>query len=127
MRVMNQGDALFPPSTTEYGGRNAIQSLVTGAGAATASLWSQTKPPEGKVFVTFEALTTDCYFLLKTSGAAAVTTSTGLVLKVGQPQRFLVDPNVHKLIDAIATGAGVVKWYVSSPVVEVSAGKAYGT
>lgn len=128
-RVASHGDAVLPPSSSaEFQGRNEIKTLTTGAAAATASLLSMTKPPEGPCFVTFETLTTDCYIRLVTSGAAGTTTANGLILKVGTPARFYIDPNVHKQVDAIApAGAGTLKWYVSSPVLGISAGKAYQT
>jgi hypothetical protein len=106
----------LPPKAS---GKNAMQSAVTGVAAATAAVFtslSDANQPKGKCWVTFESLTTDTYVMFKASGAAAVTTATGTLIAAGTKESFWLCQATDILVDHIApSGAGRLKWYVSSP------------
>ena len=107
---------ILPPKGS---GQNAVQSVVTGAAAVRTSLWSMSPAPTGKCMVTFECNTTDAYIHVQSdTGAANVTATTGMVVKAGQPGvTYWLDASVDLYVDHIAPGgAGVLKWYVASPV-----------
>lgn len=100
-------------------GQNVLDSAVTGAAAAASNLWGNISNPRGKCMVTFEALTTDAFIRLRADNAASTTNANGLVVKVGTPVTFWVNPAVDLYVDHIAPGgAGRLKWYISSPVFE---------
>lgn len=124
---VDTGFKVFPPGDNSvYGGRTEVVSVATGAAAVATSLWTMTKPPEGPVKVIVEATTVDAYVRFKTTGAAGTTTSNGMVIPAGTAIMFWLDPSVHKLVDHITAGsAGLLKWYVCSPV--LGAGKAYAS
>lgn len=105
---------ILPPRQS---GQNVVQSVVTGAAAVKTSLWSMTPAPTGKVMVTFEALTTDCWIRVRgDAGAAGTTSSNGMIIKAAQPGvTYWLDVATDIYVDHIATGAGVLKWYVASP------------
>ncbi len=113
---------VLPPRST---GQQAVQSVATGAAAVKTSIWSMSPAPEGKVMLTFEAGTTDCYIRLRgDAGAAGTTAANGMIVKAGQPGvTYWVDSLVDLFVDHLATGAGTLKWYVASPVYD---GRSFG-
>jgi hypothetical protein len=106
---------VLPPKAS---GKQQVISAVSGATAAEADLWTMSPPPQGgKVYVMFEAVTTDCY--IRINGASvtpSITTSNGILIKAGWPGvSFWLNQSTDKYVEFIATGAGVLKWYVASP------------
>ncbi len=100
---------------------NAVQSVATGAAAGTALFTSlaDAERPHGKVFVCFEATGNDCYVRFGPATSSATTAANGLIIVAGQPGRvFYLVPGKHEFVDAYATGAGVLKWQVCSPIGE---------
>ena len=120
---MSQSHELFFNITPPYNvalADNAVQSVATGAAAGTAVFTSLANgAPKGKVFVCFEAVTTDCYVRFGPATSAATTASNGLIIKSGQPGRvFYMDTTKHAFVDAFASAAGTLKWQVCSPIGE---------
>lgn len=75
--------------------------------------------PKTKCWVTFEAITEDVYVRIGAAATAGTTTSNGLLIPTGTAVAFYLTPSVHTNVDAYAPGgAGVLKWYVSSPPCE---------
>lgn len=113
--------ANLPPRES---GDQIVQSDTTGAGAASADLWgsyTDSLPPKGKVWLAVEAVTTDVYIRFTSTATTATTTANGLLIKAGEPAvKFFVQPNtLDAYIDHIApAGAGLIKWYVCSNIVE---------
>lgn len=105
-------DYIFPPLLT---GTHAVQRVVTGAAAVRAAI---SGPTTAKCMVTFFALTSDAYVAFKVGTAAAtVTAATGYLIPAGAERTFLIDPAIANDVEAIApAGAGVLQWYVSSPL-----------
>lgn len=90
------------------------QASVT-AGAAEAAL----DLPKGKYYVTFQAISADVYVAFKSgTSVASVTTTTGWRIPAGTEKNFVVESNVYDYFEHIGSGAGTVKWYVSSTVRE---------
>ncbi len=111
MNTVNDIHQNRPARNASTDPEDAVQSDTTGAAAASGDLWAgYTAPPEGKCWLEFEAVATNCHFRLCRTATTATTTSTGTCLVVGVPRRFYVDPKKDLFIDHIATGAGVVKW-----------------
>lgn len=94
-----------------------VHQMSTSSTAARAALATLTK---AKAYVTFCAVTTDCFVAFKLGTAAAsVTTTTGYLIPAGQERSWWIDPAVFNDIEAItASAAGTLKWYVSSPLYE---------
>lgn len=98
-------------------------SVGSGAGAGGASGTINFTPgiivPKTKCWVTFEAITEDVYVRIGAAASAGTTTSNGLLIPAGTAVAFYLTPSVHTNVDAYAPGgAGVLKWYVSSPPCE---------
>lgn len=114
----------LPPTVAADDPEHQVLSDVTGAGAASfdwyAQLVAADAEPDGKVFVTVEAVTTDAFIRFSETASTGTTASNGLLIKAGSPgTKFYVKPWVHQYIDHIApAGAGVLKLYVSSPIGE---------
>ncbi len=108
---------IVPPSNVA--GPNQVQTMTTGAaaGQATFTGLAAANRPIGKVFVCFEAVTTDCYVRFGPATSSATTTANGLLIKADQPGRvFYLDPVNQAFIDAYAPGgAGKLNWQVCSP------------
>jgi hypothetical protein len=117
-----------PPRNAATDPEDAILSFVTSAVAVSANLWasytshdSLVGPPKGKVWLEVEALGNDCYIRFSRTASTGTTSSNGLLLKVGFPRFFYIDPNFRdKFLDVLATGAGVLKYRVVSSVNERS-------
>jgi hypothetical protein len=93
--------------------------LSLGTAVGTVDYATPAERPKTKVWVTFEAVTNDAYIRVGESAAAGTTVDNGYYLKVGTPTRFYLTPSKHTTVDAYApAGAGVLKWYVSSPPCE---------
>lgn len=117
---MNQTDRFFqiiPP--TASGEHKVISEAVD----TTAEEWDWVTDlgadaPKGTVFVNLEAVDADCYvYFHSATGAAAVTSATGLLIKADQPGRpFWVDPTIHRYIYVVATAAGTLKLQVASKI-----------
>jgi hypothetical protein len=78
-------------------------------------------PPKGKVWLEVEAWGNDCYIRFSRTASTGTTATNGLLLKVGLPRSFYVDPNFRdKFMDVLATGVGILKYRVASSVNERS-------
>lgn len=122
----------LPPTDSATDPKTVVQSAVTGLAAANVDLWgglAEADRPPGKVYVTFDALTQDCYVRFKSTNSAAGTTSAnGQLIKAGAAPHitYYLDPSKHVYMDVIAPGgAGTVKWQVVSHPQETF--KAFGT
>lgn len=117
-------DAFFfihPPTVSSDDGEHQVLSTATNTSAANYDWVTAlgTSVPRGSCFLLLEASTRDVYVRFKPTTAAAGTTVTnGILIKADQPGRvFHVNPNRHKVIDAIAVGgAGTLQVQVCSPV-----------
>lgn len=90
-----------------------------GAGGASGTVNFTNSRPEGKCWVTFEAVTEDCYIRIGPASSAATTTSNGVLVPAGGTVSFYLTPYRDTYVDAYAPGgAGVLKWWVSSPIAE---------
>lgn len=90
-----------------------------GAGGASGTVNFADARPDGKCWVTFEALTYDCYIRIGPATSSATTTANGLVIPSGQTVSLYLNPEKDLYVDAYAPGGtGKLKWYVSSPVCE---------
>jgi hypothetical protein len=108
-------DDFQPPALSSSSDFKVHQASVTAA-AAEADL----DLPRGVYYVTFAALSADVYVAFKpivTSGAA-VTTTTGWKIPAGEERSFVIHYNVYRAVEHIGSGAGTLKWYVSSSVRE---------
>ncbi len=109
---------VLPPTAASTA--NVFQSAVTGNSAAATAIFTglSSLAPEGKVYVYFEARTTDAYIRTNSSDSSpAVTSNLGILVKADQPGISLwLDPDTDVYVEHIApSGAGVLKWYVASP------------
>lgn len=117
---------IHPPTDDATTDGHQVMQTDTNAGAAkNSNLWSALQTagfrPEGKTFVTFEALTADMFVRFKrTASAAATTSSNGLRIAAGTQKVFWLDPTKHLFVDTLGSAAGSIKWYVSSPPMELS-------
>lgn len=111
----------LPPTKSGDDAEHQVLNTATSGSAAdydwVAALGASA--PKGKCFIAIEAVTQDLYVRLGPSATTATTTSTGLLIKAGQPPvKFYVNPAKHNHIDHIAAGAGVMKVQVCSPIGE---------
>ncbi len=110
---------IVPPSNVN--GPNQVQESATGAAASVAVFTGLAAGdrPVGRVFVTFEALTADCYVRFGSTTTTATSADNGLIIKAGDAGRvFQLDPDKHAKMDVYAASAGKIKWQVCSPPVE---------
>lgn len=116
---MNLADRFFQILPPTVGGEHGVISTSTSAAAANWNWITAlgSNAPKGTVFLILEALSQDVYVTFKpTATTAATTTSTGLLVKAGQPGRpWLVGPDLP-VIDHIAAGAGTLKLQVASKI-----------
>lgn len=111
---------ILPPSKAADDPEHQVVSAVTGAAAASFD-WVTAlgaSAPKGKVFLTVEALAQPVYVRFGPTSTTATTTTNGRGIAVGTAVSFQVDPVKHRYIDHIAAGAGNVKVYVSSPMMD---------
>ncbi len=92
--------------------------LSLGTAVGTIDYETPAEKPKTKVWVTFEAVANDCYIRIGEVASAGTTALNGYFLAIGIPTRFYLTPSKHVQVDAYATGAGALKWYVSSPPCE---------
>lgn len=122
---------LAQPSNSRSG-TYIVQATPT---STTASLFDWVSPlsvsnpngaqgqPQGKVWLSLEALSADCYVRFGyTNSQAATTPYNGRLISAGLPAvGFYVDPRAHRYIDVVSVGgAGTLKVQVSSPIGERS-------
>lgn len=111
MNTINDIHQNRPARNGSTDAEDAVQSDTTGAAAASGDLWAgYAAVPQGKCWLEFEAVTTNCHFRLCRTATTATTAANGTCLIVGVPRRFYVDPTKDLFIDHLATGAGTVKW-----------------
>ncbi len=108
--------AILPPMLT---GTSIVKNLATSSAAARAAIGA---PANGKCYITFAAVTTDCFVILKLGTAAAsVTTTTGYLIPASQERSWWVDPKLVNDVEAITVSAtGSLRWFVSSPPSEAT-------
>lgn len=108
-------DDFQPPALSSSSDFKVHQASVTGA-AAEADL----DLPRGHYYVTFQAITADVYVAFKpvTTSSAAVTTTTGWRIPAGEERSWVINYNVYRAVEHIGSGAGTLKWHVSSTVRE---------
>lgn len=106
--------------------RPVTQLSVSAAAAAAgiafpASTYPSPKhPPNGKTFMSFQAVGGDVYVAFRLSatpsspGAATITTTTGWVIPAGTVAQFFIDPNELNVIEYIGTGTATLKYCASS-------------
>lgn len=131
------GDEVVVAGHTTNVGANGIWTLGTvgattltltgsvGSGAGAGGATGTVNFPLGavvsktKIWVTFEPVTQDVYIRIGAAASAGTTTSNGLLIVAGTTMSFYLTPSKHVNVDAYAPGgAGVLKWYVSSPPCE---------
>jgi hypothetical protein len=101
-------DDFRPPALS--GTHSVKQASFTGA-ASEASLALD----KGMYYVTFQALSADAYVAFKlASSVAAVTTTTGWKIPSGEERSWVISSDVYAYIEIIGSGAGTLKWYISS-------------
>lgn len=113
-----------PPRDAVTDPEDAVLSLATSGAAGSADLWSSyvsadgsLGPPKGKVWLELEAVTADVYIRFTRTAVAGTTSSNGVLLKVGMPRVFYVDPNLKdKYLDHLGAGVGVLKYRVISQI-----------
>lgn len=112
---------VFPPTVASVDAAHQVLKYDT-TGAASSADWVNdlgSAAPQGKCFVTLEAVGFDAYVRFRPTSTADTTVDNGLLIKAGVPGvSFYVDPINHAYIDVIAAGAGDLKVYVSSPIGE---------
>lgn len=85
-------------------GSDVVVALFTGLGAGA--------PKNGKVYVTFQAITND--FEVNFGPSNITTAANGMKVTVGNPLRVWINTNV--ITTMVQKGAaGSIRWYVSSP------------
>lgn len=103
---------IMPPALT---GNNIVRQMSTSNTAARSAI--RATATKAKAYVTFCAVTTDCFVAFKLGTvAASVTTTTGYLIPAGQERAWWIDPSLVDDVEAItASAAGTLKWYESSP------------
>ncbi len=112
-------DQSLPPTltgTNPSGVDTKVVHNTTSSTAARAAL----PVTRGKYWLTVAAVTTEVYVAMKLGAAAAsVTTTTGFPIPAGQERRWLINASqVNDIEYVTVTSAGIIKWFVSSPVYE---------
>lgn len=110
-------DTVRPPQAAAT--THLVRQVSTSNSAAESALFSGGRP--GKYYVTFTALTVDCYvFFKKGTGSTSITTTLGWPIPAGQERGWWIESNRLDAIEYItASSAGTLKWYISSPLFEV--------
>lgn len=101
-------------------GQNAVQSSASSTSANSVPIFTGlgADAPTGKCYVTFEAVTEDCYIriLAEDDASPDVTSQTGMLVKADTPGvSFWLDTATEAYVEFKATGSGYLKWYVASP------------
>lgn len=92
---------------------------VRQASVTTSAAEADLQLPKGKAYITMAAIGADVFVVFKLgTSAATVTTTTGWKIPSGEERSFFVESNVLSYFEHIGSGAGTVKWYVSSTIRE---------
>lgn len=109
-------DDIRPPALSST---VSADHYVHQASTSTSAAQTALSLPSGHFYVSFQALTADCYIAFtNTAGAASVTTTTGWCVPAGTTFHCVIRSDVYAYVEHIASASGTLKWYVSSLVRE---------
>lgn len=113
---------VLPPKAS---GKQKVQSSACSTTADSIPLFTgldAASQPTGWVEVSFEAVVADVYLRILAADAASpnVTSSTGMVVRGGQPAlSYWLNSDTDTHVEFVGSATGTLKWYVSSPDFEV--------
>jgi hypothetical protein len=103
----------------------AVYSAATAAVATSTDIWAgypldagSIRTPPGKIWLELEAVTAALFVRFSRTATTGTTAANGVILSIGAPRAFYVDPTKDLFLDHLATGVGTIKWRKLGPIGE---------